>query len=385
MLFVLFVLTQLLAFAHAATANACDWVGATPVLYHQYDGKSCPPPRHLQENNVDCEWRVVPDDHYSCDSFCQMRTNFFYTMETPIFSNPYCYGPVICSVGANDHIFYNGKLHLGASVESGTLDDGVSGGWLGLRQGNTVSQPLFVSLGPNECGYFAFLPIVREVCGTRTWGKTHNHFRQDCGDEFHTTANACNSEILGANTGRSASAWGSGQDLKGDTIFVRTDCANHEPLPMDQQNPAYRHPGVAMPHDIREAYTAFWSQQKHVSCLAIDSAKTSCVTGNSAPRVADCVDALQNMMGKPGNSITSSSAADLGEGYTTLSKSGSCAVRLYYDDQFTRSSNCNINNIEIAAAAAKVLDKCAAGAGVRGKQPIRPDGTCGCHVVLEMG
>jgi len=190
-----------------------------------------------------------------------------------------------------------------------------------LRKGNTASQPVSVTLGDNECGYFAFIPIVREVCGTHTWGNTHNFFRKDCEDDFQTKANACNSELLNANTGRSASAWGSGQDLKGDTIFVRTDCATHEPLPMDKQNPAYRHPGVAMPHDIRQEYTSFWKEQENASSLAINEAKTACVTGDGAPLVDDCVDALQDMIGNPSNSIISSNAADKGEIYATLAVS----------------------------------------------------------------
>ncbi|KAL8808229.1 MAG: hypothetical protein Q9182_000293, partial [Xanthomendoza sp. 2 TL-2023] len=33
--------------------------------------------------------------------------------------------------------------------------------------------------------------------------------------------------------------------IKGATIFVKIDCSNNKRLPMDQQNPAYRHDGVA--------------------------------------------------------------------------------------------------------------------------------------------
>jgi len=125
MLIIFAILAHLLVFARAAPTNACDYVGATPLLYHQYDSKSCPPPRHLQKNGIDCEWRIPPDDYYQCDSFCQVRTNFFYAMETPIYGNPYCYGPVTCGVGAGDHVVYNGGAQLGESVNVKTLNDGV--------------------------------------------------------------------------------------------------------------------------------------------------------------------------------------------------------------------------------------------------------------------
>lgn len=192
-----------------------------------------------------------------------------------------------------------------------------------MIKGNTATpSPLSITLKANECGYFAFLPIVREVCGSNTWGRTHNYYRKDCGDDFETTANACNSELLHADIDRSDSAWGAAQNLKGDTVFVWTNCEDHKPLPMDKQNPAYRHPGVAMPHGVREAYTSFWKQQGDVYFLATDTAKTECTsTGAAAPYVNDCVDALQNMMANPGTMINSVGVEGLEHGYSTLSVS----------------------------------------------------------------
>jgi hypothetical protein len=339
MLLVLLIITHLLAFARAAAANVCDWVGASPVLYHQYGEESCPPVHRHQGNGVDCEWRIVPGDNYKCDSFCQVRTTFFYTMETYIFTNPYCFGPVTCSVGPKDHTVYHGGDTIGTGIDPETLKDGVyilylilgssktnsclqiSGGWHGLRKGNTASPPLSITLKSNECGYFAFIPIVRDVCGTQTWGRTHNYYRKDCADDFHTVTNACNSELLRADIDQSASAWGIGQDLKGDTIFVWTNCEDHTPLPMDKQNPAYRHPGVAMPIGTRQAYTSFWKQQGDVYFLATDTAKTKCSAGADGPRVDDCADALQNMIASPGTTINSVGAEGSEHGYSTLSVS----------------------------------------------------------------
>ena len=47
---------------------------------------------------------------------------------------------------------------------------------------------------------------------------------------------------------------GDGKLVLGDTIFIRTNCANRERLPMDQQDPAYRWDGVAAPQSV---YTTF--------------------------------------------------------------------------------------------------------------------------------
>ncbi|KAK5062886.1 hypothetical protein LTR84_004961 [Exophiala bonariae] len=364
--------------------NMCDWVNALPALYHEYGEESCPAPHHHQPNGIDCEWRVVPGDFYSCDSFCQIRTTFTYTMEAPVFSNPYCMGPATCSISPDDHAVYNGGSNLGNTVDIKTLKDGVSGGWRGLKQGNTASPKLTVTLKDNECGYFTFLPIAREVCGTHTWGRTINSQRKDCALDYHTEGNACNLELLGADLGRSANAWGSSiPNLKGDTIFVRTNCADHTPLPMDKQNQAYRHPGVAMPRAIREAYTSFFTQQDVLRNLATDTGKTQCGSGKDAPVSDDCIEALQQTIEKPGTTVTALNVEDSGKGYTTISKAKSCAVRVYYDDQFTASSECNVNYVEVATAGSKVLDKCFKDGNVEGQHIIRPKGKCGCHIALE--
>lgn len=253
----------------------------------------------------------------------------------------------------------------------------------------------------NECGYFTFLPIVREVCGTHTWGRTHNSLRKDCGSDYHTEGNACNSELLLAELGRGANAWGSSSpNLKGDTVFVWTNCEDHTPLPLDKQNQAYRHPGVAMPRGTREAYTSFFTQQGGLNTLAANAAKTECAAGTDAPNSDDCIEALQEMIANPGTTVAALNSHDSAQGYTTIAVSSclahrscftdnltqeakSCAVRVYYDDQFTQSSNCDINYIEVVTAASKVLDKCFKGGKAQGEHPIRPKGNCGCHVALK--
>ena len=41
-----------------------------------------------------------------------------------------------------------------------------------------------------------------------------------------------------------------GSRVRGDTIFVWTDCGTRARLPMDKQSEAYRHEGVAAPQSI---------------------------------------------------------------------------------------------------------------------------------------
>lgn len=45
-----------------------------------------------------------------------------------------------------------------------------------------------------------------------------------------------------------------GTGVLGATIFVWTDCSNNERLPLDQQNPAYQHDGVAAPQSVINTY-----------------------------------------------------------------------------------------------------------------------------------
>lgn len=47
---------------------------------------------------------------------------------------------------------------------------------------------------------------------------------------------------------------GDGSLVLGDTIFVKTDCGNRERLPMEQQDPAYQHDGVAAPQSVYSAF-----------------------------------------------------------------------------------------------------------------------------------
>ena len=49
----------------------------------------------------------------------------------------------------------------------------------------------------------------------------------------------------------------------GDTIFVKTDCGTRARLPMDQQDPAYQHDGVAAPQSVIQGFLAGQQDQNH--------------------------------------------------------------------------------------------------------------------------
>lgn len=52
---------------------------------------------------------------------------------------------------------------------------------------------------------------------------------------------------------------GFGDEPAGDTIFVRVDCSNHQPLPAEHQDPAYNHEGVPLRREEFEAHADFFN------------------------------------------------------------------------------------------------------------------------------
>ena len=50
--------------------------------------------------------------------------------------------------------------------------------------------------------------------------------------------------------------------MLGATVFVKTDCGNNQRLPMDQQDPAYQHEGVAQPQAVYDSFMKVYSTCK---------------------------------------------------------------------------------------------------------------------------
>jgi len=52
--------------------------------------------------------------------------------------------------------------------------------------------------------------------------------------------------------------WSPNGNPDGLVVFVKIDCLTREPLPMDQQDPAYAAPGVALPRSAFDTMMADW-------------------------------------------------------------------------------------------------------------------------------
>lgn len=112
-----------------------------------------------------------------------------------------------------------------------------------------------VELQAGQCGYFSFVPVLREVCGSRTWG-------ENCSDSHnvHNKLNICSTSIewhLGPDTAGPPS-WPLLPKLVGQTIFVRTNCSTYLPLPKDQQQLEYNANQVALPDEVYKSNAEYW-------------------------------------------------------------------------------------------------------------------------------
>lgn len=112
-----------------------------------------------------------------------------------------------------------------------------------------------VELQAGQCGYFSFVPVLREVCGSRTWG-------DNCSDSqnVHNELNICSTSIerhLDPDT-EGPPSWPLLPNLVGQTIFVRTNCSTYLPLPKDQQQLEYNANQVALPDEVYKSNAEYW-------------------------------------------------------------------------------------------------------------------------------
>jgi hypothetical protein len=98
----------------------CDWKDGEPVLYHEYHTDVCPAPNSLLPDGR-CEPRIIKEGSPgNCDSFCQMRTNFYYGPEIPL-QDAYCHGPGSCTVSSNRRVGGTWKLKVNPNLNVGVL------------------------------------------------------------------------------------------------------------------------------------------------------------------------------------------------------------------------------------------------------------------------
>lgn len=153
----------------------------------------------------------------------------------------------------------------------------------------------------------------------------------------------------------------------GDTIFVRVDCSNHKPLPMDQQDPAYRHEGVPLEREEYEALAEYFDGGDRLK------SSIECRTSDASPKLDDCAAAmtwftdyadLQLQIGRKGRKYWAAYVH-------------SCAIQIEYEQDWPEDS-CGITMAEVGYQAAGMFDKCKDdGKGKVGAlRRFRDDGKC---------
>lgn len=137
--------------------------GGQPILYHTYEnapaGLCGPPPKALgldDNKNIVCLGNYA--DH--CYTYCEVYQYFQYDVEQPILANPYCHGPLTCTV-TDVQAFtytYSGTFNVGIGSDlAKVLSAGVTGGF-SYASAKTQMVAKSVPLTTGQCGYMTFLP-----------------------------------------------------------------------------------------------------------------------------------------------------------------------------------------------------------------------------------
>ena len=134
--------------------------GGTPVLYKNYTNEECGPPENLAIIGSDGHLQCPVNFKNRCGSYCQVYQAFQYDVEVPVTANPYCHGPLTCTVTESDTTTwtYDGKINAGLGSEKAkTMSAGVTGG-ISFASAKMQLTSKSVKLEQGECGYMTFLP-----------------------------------------------------------------------------------------------------------------------------------------------------------------------------------------------------------------------------------
>ncbi|KUJ17615.1 uncharacterized protein LY89DRAFT_733454 [Mollisia scopiformis] len=230
--------------------NPCDGINATPVLYHEYLGDVCPP-INIISSNGDCSG-LDPSGN-DCASFCQVRTNFVYDTEVP-FDNTYCHGPFTCGITETKSVTLTYSTNIGIQ-DLKALSVGVTGGF-SYGTITATARTYSINLPPGSCGYFTFVPVRKDTCGTMTTAPVE---WMDMGGIVPVPYCGVSTDI--GNYCASEARKNSDGTVDGETIFVKTDCNTREPLPADEQDPVYQNPGVPMDRGVLTTMILSWPEQ----------------------------------------------------------------------------------------------------------------------------
>ena len=114
-----------------------------------------------------------------------------------------------------------------------------------------------MELDGGECGYFAFVPVIHESCGSLTTAprayESGTGVDGCIGDvnRWTTWGNYCVSQLRRRADG----------SADGETVFVWTDCRTGLPLPTEEQGKVYGEPGVALPRYAQEEWARIFMEQ----------------------------------------------------------------------------------------------------------------------------
>jgi hypothetical protein len=235
----------------------------------------------------------------------------------------------------------------------------------GTAEGYAVKR----AVKDGECGYFTFIPIVKEACGTFS---RCTYYKGLCEGDYTTTANVCSTQIQEVN--------GKGlfnKIMRGIIVFVFVDCVTLEPLGPEKQDPAFNQPRVPLPRAAYEAHKQLWAlSNNNQSVYTVQNNKPTCQSGGSQPLLSDCNAAVA--------SITEASVGlnlprEMKGRIWPVAQNATCAVQVRYDDDWSANELCVFNQLWVIAAAQVIMDECA---GNGGTQLMTSTGACTGTVIL---
>ena len=134
--------------------NPCE-PGGNPILYDkEYHADLCPP-AFVMNPDGSC-----PTQFQDCTSYCEVRQTFTYAQEIPL-DQPYCHGPLTCSISSNKATSYTYSGSISAPNWLKALGIGITGGY-SISTTTTDVRTTSVNLAQGQCGYFTFLPILHD-------------------------------------------------------------------------------------------------------------------------------------------------------------------------------------------------------------------------------
>jgi hypothetical protein len=144
--------------------SPCDMVDAEPILYHEYHNDVCPPINKLNSDGT-CPMKSSSGGLFQgtiCGGYCEIRTTFSYGREQIFLANPYCHGPLSCTITdtATTTLAYQVNIPIPVKFTdmfSAGVTLGVSKAWTYAH-----AEQKQVRLSEGQCGYFTFLPIMHD-------------------------------------------------------------------------------------------------------------------------------------------------------------------------------------------------------------------------------